>query len=201
MDKVDEEFEEERTTLLSTIYGGSVLDVGSGAGAYFRYMERADRVVAVEPATLLHPILQKAAQKHGLFAPTKQFSIVSDLKDVVINDDDDHHQQFDHIILGNVLCEVPDVDETLDQIDALLRIGGRLYFSEHVGRPVGTFRRWIQDWYNPVHRHIFVGCNCNRDSVEKIYARKNWEVASWKYEHLQVAMGPMILGIAAKKDL
>jgi len=38
----------------------------------------------------------------------------------------------DWIILGNVLCEIPDVDEALRILDRLLKPGGRVYYSEHV---------------------------------------------------------------------
>jgi SAM-dependent methyltransferase len=192
MEKVDEEFHEERTTLLSTISGGSVLDVGSGGGAYFRYFAQADRVVAVEPFTGLYPKLQETAKEHGLVDPPKEFSILADLKDVT--------GTFDHIILGNVLCEVPSVDITLEQVDRLLQPGGKVYFSEHIGRPMGTWTRWLQDCFNPMHRHISVGCNCNRDSLEKICSKQNWEVVYWKYEHFQVFMGPFVLGLAVKKE-
>lgn len=191
MAKVSEDFEEERTQLLSTISGGSVLDVGSGAGAYFPYFSKADRVVAIEPQTIMYPKLNEVAKEHGLDGSGKEFTIVGDLKDV--------NGTFDHVVFGNVLCEVPNVDEALEQVDKLLKVGGRVYFSEHIGRPVGTWARWIQDWYNPMHRHITLGCNCNRDSLDKIRSRKNWEVAYWKYEHLQVCMGPFVLGLAVKK--
>ncbi|CAJ1946442.1 unnamed protein product [Cylindrotheca closterium] len=192
MNKVDEEFSEERTKLLSTITGGSVLDVGSGGGAYFRYFSKADRVVAVEPQEIVYPKLNEAAKQNGLVDSSKDFSIVGDLKDV--------EGTFDHVVFGNVLCEVPNVDEALQQVDKLLAPGGRVYFSEHIGRPTGTWIRLFQDWYNPLHCHMTLGCNCNRDSLDKIRSMKNWDVVSWKYEHFQVCMGPFVMGLAVKKD-
>ena len=195
MAKVDEDFEEERTQLLSTISGGSVLDVGSGAGAsYFRYFAKANKVVAVEPQTIMYPKLKQVATDHGLdHGPGKEFTIVGDLQYVVV------HETFDQVVLGNVLCEVPNVDEALDQVDKLLKVGGRVYFSEHIGRPTGTWTRWWQDVCNPWHRHITLGCHCNRDSLEKICSQQNWDVVFWQYEHLQVFMGPFVLGLAVKK--
>ena len=165
--------------------------MGAGGGAYFQYFTKADRVVAVEPQEVMYPILNKVANENGLVEPTKEFSIVRDLEDV--------KGSFDHVIFGNVLCEVPNVDQTLQQVDKLLAPGGRVYFSEHIGRPAGTWARWFQDFYNPMHRHISVGCNCNRDSLEKMRSMENWEVVYWKYEHFQVCMGPFVLGLAMKK--
>lgn len=191
MEKLNEDFKEERTKLLSTISGGSVLDVGSGGGAYFRYFRKADRVVAVEPQEVMYPKLNEVAKENGLVESIKEFSIVRDLKDA--------EGTFDHIVFGNVLCEIPNVDESLQLVDKLLAPGGRIYFSEHIARPAGTWIRWFQDWYNPLWCHMSLGCNCNRDSLEKITSMKNWEVVYWTYEHRQVCMGPFVLGLAMKK--
>lgn len=190
MRKVDEEFQEERRELLRIPEGSSVLDVGSGGGAYFPYLGKARRVVAVEPSTALHSTIQQTARDNGLLSPSKEFLILTDLEQVT--------GTFDYVILGNVLCEVPDVDDTLDTVDRLLVDKGLVYFSEHVARPKGTWKRIFQDTWNPFHRHISVGCNCNRDSLDKIYKKANWEVVFWKYEHFQVAMGPFVLGLAVK---
>ncbi|KAL3942065.1 MAG: hypothetical protein SGBAC_003693 [Bacillariaceae sp.] len=192
MNKADEDFREERIKLLSTITGGSVLDVGAGAGAYFRYFSNADRVVAVEPQKIMYPKLNEVAKQNGLVESSKEFILVGDLKDV--------EGTFDHVVFGNVLCEVPNIEETLQQVDRLLTPRGRVYFSEHIGRPTGTWTRFFQDWFNPLHVHMTLGCNCNRDSLDKIVSMKNWEVVYWKYEHLQVFMGPFVLGLAVKKE-
>jgi len=38
----------------------------------------------------------------------------------------------DWIILGNVLCSLPEPEKQLRLLDGLLKPGGRVYFSEHV---------------------------------------------------------------------
>jgi photosystem II stability/assembly factor-like uncharacterized protein len=67
MESVDKEFHTERKTLLSGI-SGRVLDVGSGGGAYMRYLTKAQgsvEVVAVEPVQHMHPIILTAGGAVG----------------------------------------------------------------------------------------------------------------------------------------
>jgi|UniRef100_A0A8J9TDI9 SAM-dependent methyltransferase len=185
MTMVDKEFHDERATLLADV-SGKVLDVGSGGGAYLKYCRNANEVIAVEPILDLHPKIQKSGQD------VKKLTIVSQLED--IHDD----ELFDWVIFGNVLCEVPDVPNTIREVDRVLKPGGRVYFSEHIARPQGDWRRTCQDMVNPVWRHMGGGCNCNRDSLKILESQPGWAVVSWKYEHIQVGMGPFVLGLAMK---
>jgi SAM-dependent methyltransferase len=187
MSAVDKEFHQERATLLAGV-SGKVLDVGSGGGAYLRYCQGADEVVAVEPIQAMHPKILQAGKD------LKKLSIVKSLDDL------DENDCFEWVIFGNVLCEVPHVQDTVRRVDKFLKLGGRVYFSEHIGRPRGTWQRSYQDFINPVWKHIGGGCNCNRDSLSILQSQSNWDVVSWTYDHVQVAMGPFALGLALKMD-
>ena len=100
-----------------------------------------------QPVNELHPSILKSGKD------LKKLSIVCDLAEL------NHlESKFDFIILGNVLCEVPCVRETLAQIDVLLKPGGKVYFSEHVASPVGTWQRRYQDFTNPCWRLFMAGC-------------------------------------------
>jgi len=203
MDQVEKEFREERRTLLSEGDGredaggsdkgirGRVLDVGSGAGAYLKYCGPAADVVALEPNERLHPKILESGRHLSSLAIVRDFDDVEGM-------DDPPSSGFDWVIFGNVLCEVEDVEETVRRVDGILKPGGRVYFSEHVGRPRGTWRRTIQDAINPLWRHVGGGCNCNRDSIDVLRSSTDWDVAAWTYEHMQVGMGPFVLGLAAK---
>jgi 2-polyprenyl-3-methyl-5-hydroxy-6-metoxy-1,4-benzoquinol methylase len=70
-------------------------------------------------------------------------------------------QQFDWIIVGNVLCEVSDPIAALEGIKILTKPGGHVYFSEHEGAASGTWVRRVQDMFNPVWVKVTDGCNCN----------------------------------------
>ena len=188
MNMVDKEFKRERKTLLQNV-SGKVLDVGSGGGAYLQYCNAADQVVAVEPNLDMHKAIREAG-KH-----LQQLSIVRDISDVA--SDPSTASSFDWVIFGNVLCEVPHAPTTIAQVDSLLKPGGKIYFSEHLGAPLGTWRRRFQNWVNPLWRHAGGGCNCNRDSLDDLQ-KLSYDIVAWKYEHVRVCMGPMVLGLALK---
>ncbi|CAD7971255.1 unnamed protein product [Amoebophrya sp. A25] len=90
----------------------------------------------------------------------------------------------DWIILGNVLCEVPDPQEIVRDLDALLRPGGFVYFSEHVGYlPKNSWHRWRQDIIAPWWQRVSDGCNCNRDTLEIMNsAAPSWDIQSFEFD-------------------
>lgn len=208
MQRVEREFHRERQELLATV-SGRVLDVGSGGGAYMRYLGRGPsdtttsktgggnvrEVVAVEPLEHLHPLIRSKAEEAGVQSLT-----VCREMDELFGDANEVTNPFDWVVLGNVLCEVPDVPSIVHQVSRLLKPGGKVYFQEHVGRRVGTWQRAVQDFVNPAWRHMSGGCNCNRDSVSILKSHSCWEdVVDWQYDHISVGLGPMVLGLAQKK--
>ena len=65
---------------------------------------------------------------------------------------------------------------------------------------MGTWQRNVQDLVNPLWRHMGGGCNCNRESDRLIQKHRSWEgVVVWQYDHIEVMMGPMVLGLAHKR--
>jgi len=189
MNGVAREFQKERHTLLKGVQG-KVCDVGSGGGAYVRHCHQAQHLVAVEPIHQMHGKIRAACP------PTvPRLEILSSLDDL---DLPTHQGSFDWVILGNVLCEVDDVPSTLQRVDRLLKPGGYVYFSEHVGCPRGTWMRWWQDTINPFWRHVGGGCNCNRDSVHHLRAMSGWQVVDFWYPHVKVCGGPFVMGLAQK---
>mmetsp|Transcript_4172 Transcript_4172/g.7478 ORF Transcript_4172/g.7478 Transcript_4172/m.7478 type:complete len:306 (-) Transcript_4172:165-1082(-) len=196
MARVAEDLKPERNELLGdTIEAGdTVLDVGSGGGGYMPYLKRVSKVVALEPVEMMHPVIRESAKKAG----------VANLELYPFEIEDYMQKRpkgelFDCILLGNVLCEVKCLESTLETVDRLLKPGGYIYFSEHVGQPRGTFVRQFQDFVNPFWRAIFGGCNCNRDSLSHIEDMKGWDSISWTLESYMKVMGPFIMGLAKKK--
>ena len=206
MNNVDKSLKSKRKVLLQHVTG-RVLDIGAGSGAYFHYYSQADHIVAVEPVTILHTNLKQAADK--FFAKgRKQLTIVSDLEDLA----DTSESSFDWIILGNVLCEVPSVEETMQQVVRLLAPGGHVYFMEHLGCPRGTWQRRVQNVMNPVWQRVSMGCNCNRDNLYQLQQAfcnpsspekmpTYWQFVHWQLKNIKVGMGPMIMGLAYKQPL
>jgi SAM-dependent methyltransferase len=204
MQSIDDKLKTERQTLLlgntnnsMTTVGGIVLDVGSGGGAYLQYCKQAKQVIALEPNESLHKYIQRAGDAAEL--NSERLIIVKSMEEVKAIMKATEVSYLDWILLGNVLCEVPSVSSTLQEVHKLLRPNtGRLYFCEHIGCQQGSWRRWIQDCINPLWRHLSGGCNCNRDSVDLIQQRFD-RVILWRYTHIKGSLAPFVIGLAMKE--
>eukprot|EP01130_Rhizamoeba_saxonica_P004605 TRINITY_DN1876_c0_g1_i1.p2 TRINITY_DN1876_c0_g1~~TRINITY_DN1876_c0_g1_i1.p2 ORF type:complete len:115 (-),score=19.01 TRINITY_DN1876_c0_g1_i1:28-372(-) len=108
-------------------------------------------------------------------------------------------EKFDNVILGNVLCEVPNQSQILSQIYDILKVGGQVIFIEHVAHPPNTPVRIFQNIMNPVYTILSDGCNLNRDTLEQIQQAPWSELIHWEIK----SGGPLVLnrvhiGIACK---
>jgi SAM-dependent methyltransferase len=204
-----ETFGPERDTLLQRV-DNRVLDVGCGGGAYLRHCTKATTIVALEPVVEMHATIRRVAEEAGISDEKLEILPLTIQEYVEYNmrsetgDAATPPPQFDWILVGNVLCEVPHpISTALQSIKLLTKPGGgHVYFSEHVGARPGTWARLFQDTINPVWTKVSGGCNCNRDTLNVIHScleEKDWEFGVWEYPNVQVAMGPSFLGLARKK--
>jgi SAM-dependent methyltransferase len=182
----------QRKLLLQHV-SGRVLDVGSGGGAYLPFLSgKASHVVCLEPMKECHSKIRASAAQAGF----------QDYQVTIVPDDIDEYAskaagQFDWVILGNVLCEVNDLESALASVHQLLKPGGHVYFSEHIASPSGTILRRFQNMYNPLWKQISGGCNCNRDTLHALEGMPNWDVVSWELS-LKVVSNRMVMGLARK---
>ena len=102
------------------------------------------------------------------------------------------------MILGNVLCEIPDVDENLKILNRMLKPGGRIYFQEHVKQE--GIMGILQELINPFWVLASDGCNCNRHTL-KAFDRIGWKYQSWTFKgKCKVALiDHMEVGVAVKR--
>jgi SAM-dependent methyltransferase len=179
---------------------GRVLDLGSGSGENLKYALQPSRVghvthvTALEPNKFLHPTLHKVVQA----LPASQqipVDVVGCFLDPLPTDPD---SQFDFVILGNVLCEVPDPVSILQQLDERLAPGARIYFCEHVAHVDNSWRRKLQDRINPLWCLLSDGCNCNRPSVQWMEQHTNWELVQWQLPLGMTLIARWMVGVARK---
>lgn len=198
---IDWKFKKARLELLRGIKG-VVLDVGCGSGPYLQYYVQSrkggggvTKVVMIEPNEHLHRKLRQSVQEAQALDPGLEVTVRGGYLDSVVGEN-----VFDSIVFGNVLCEVPDQGSFLKDIGRLLKPGGRVYFSEHVGvKPKDSFYRRAQEAINPYWNVFSDGCNINRDTVDTIKAQPWVEgVRHWGFD-MDKPMGRMELGIATKK--
>jgi len=206
MKEVAELFGDDRKELLKSIRPDDlILDLGAGSGYYLQLLTNAGarskdmRVVALEPVSNFHDNYRRLAEDAGL--QREQVEVYASDIESFVQDHPLRRATFDWVILGNVMCEVDDQHSTLRCINALLKPGGHVYFSEHIGSPRGTWQRKFQDWFNPIWNTAGAGCNCNRDSLENLRSMPDWQVISWNCKGFNVAMGAFVLGLAIKNDV
>jgi SAM-dependent methyltransferase len=196
-----ERFGPERDALLQRVEN-RVLDVGCGGGAYLRHYTKATTIVALEPVVEMHANIRRVAKEVGIPNESLEILPLTIQEYVDVQSETSDKAQFDWIIMGNVLCEVPNPITALQSVKLLTKPRGHVYFSEHEGAKAGTWARLIQDIINPMWTIVSGGCNCNRDTLRMIYScleEKDWEFVVWEYPHVQIAMGPSFLGLARKK--
>lgn len=147
-----------KCSLLSQV-GGTVVEIGPGTGANFRYYPRDIRWIGVEPNRYMHPYLHRAAEAAGLRIEV----CLSHAENLGLPD-----ESADTVVATAVLCSVQDPLKVLQEIRRVLKPGGRFMFVEHVAAPRGTALRSIQRIIQPVWICMADGCHPVRDTGELI---------------------------------
>jgi len=191
---LDNEMGEIRTELLKDMKG-KVLDFGAGDGHYLayiaKYKDQVESVTSLEPLQALHPLIEKRAAKLDL----PEMEIYGKFSSDLLRERGPN--QYDFIILGNVLCEVPDQSAVLQDIYELLRPGGKIFYMEHVASHEGTLTNKLQRLINPLWKVISGGCNCNRHSLRSLEAMP-WKMHEWELRMSFPLIERMVMGIAIK---
>ncbi len=138
---------------------GTIVELGAGTGANFRYVPEGSRLIAVEPNAAMHTRLRRnaAAQKVDLEL------LASPGENIPLADD-----SVDEVIATLVLCTVTDPEKVLSEIRRILRRGGTFRFVEHVAAHPASPRRWIQRLLARPWAWLFEGCDTQRDTAEAI---------------------------------
>jgi len=168
---------------------GAVLEIGGGTGANLPYYR--DDVMSLTITEPAEPMARRLARKlegHSLpaeivRAPAEQLPF--------------EDGRFDTAISTLVLCTVDDQDRALQELRRVLKPGGRLLFIEHVRSEKPRVARW-QDRVNPVHKVIGCGCNCNRQTLDRVKAA-GFTVGQVADDSLHKAppwVRPLIVGMA-----
>lgn len=129
---------------------GTVLELGPGTGTNFRYFSSDISWLGVEPVEEWHAALRAHPDR-----PT-QMRFSRTLAEVPT-------ASVDTVVSSLVLCSVPDLRETLADIQRVLKPGGQFLCVEHIAAPRGTFRRVLQHLIRPFTKTLGGGCEPDRD--------------------------------------
>lgn len=137
---------------------GSVLEIGSGTGANFRYYRLADRVVAVEPD--LSMITQSKSRAEQADVPVELVRANAERLPFPAD-------SFDTVVGTLVFCTIPDPLAALNDIRRVCKPGGTLLLIEHV-RMERPLLGKLQDWITPAWKRLCGGCHLNRDTIAAV---------------------------------
>jgi ubiquinone/menaquinone biosynthesis C-methylase UbiE len=150
---------EHRQRLLRDVTG-RVIEVGAGTGANFpHYPDTVTEVVAVEPENHLRSLAEQEAQQ----APVPVTVIDGVAARLPVPDG-----AFDAAVVSLVLCSVEDQHAALGELHRVLRVGGRLYFWEHVRADAPGLARVQRLLDRTVWPTLGGGCHTGRDTVAAI---------------------------------
>ena len=182
----EERLGDRRRRLLEGV-GGRVLELGPGTGVNFPHYPSADDIEwhGVEPNPTMRELLLPRAHEHGFVTR------FCELADGNLSAPD---SSFDCVVSTLVLCSVPDVERTLEEIRRVLRPGGRFVFMEHVAAAPRSLRRGVQHALTPCWRWFADGCRLNRETDRHIDAAGFARVEMERFH----AMLPHVSGTARR---
>jgi SAM-dependent methyltransferase len=168
-----------------------VVELGSGAGANFRYLAPGSKLIAIEPNPHMHPYLARNAKRR---------QIELEIRGLAGDGLDLPDQSADAILCSLVLCTVTDPDRVLAEILRVLRPGGRFVCMEHVAAPAESFIGRLQRLVFRPWRWFFEGCHTHRDTERTLRSAGFASVAieAFTLESLFLPVRPQIAAVCVK---
>jgi len=133
----------------------TVVELGPGSGANFRYLPHGIRLIAIEPNVHMHPALRRRAAERG---------IELDLRGLRGEELDIPTASVDFVFSSLVLCSVDRPEQVLAEVRRILKPGGRFACVEHVVAPDGSAIHAIQRLIRRPWKWLFEGCELCRDT-------------------------------------
>lgn len=180
---------ERRRRLLASARG-SVLELGAGTGLNLpHYPDGLDPLVLAEPERHMAKRLERRLERLG-----RRAEVVQAPAEALPFEDG----TFDTVISTLVLCTVEDPERSLQEIRRVLRPQGTLLFLEHVRSEDPRLARW-QDRLHGPWQSFADGCNCNRDTLERIRTERFAlaEIDRGEWRRMPTIVRPLVSGHAS----
>ncbi|XP_069347090.1 thiol S-methyltransferase TMT1A [Eulemur rufifrons] len=172
----------------------SLLEVGCGTGANFKFYPPGCRVTCIDPNPNLEKFLinSVAENRHLQF---ERFVVAAG---------ENMHQvadgSMDVAVCTLVLCSVENQEQILREVCRVLRPGGAFYFMEHVAAEPSTWNSFWQQVLDPIWFLVFGGCYLTRETWKTLERASFSEL---KLHHIQAPLSwplvrPHIYGYAVK---
>ncbi len=171
----------EHRRYLARDLSGSVLDLGAGTGAMFPYLARSEGIEslhAIEP----DPHMRTRAEGRATDLDLDVTIRPAGAEDLPFEDD-----SMDAVVASMVMCTIPDLGATMDEVARVLRPGGELRVLEHV-RGDGLLAA-VQRLLTPLWRPVAGGCHLDRDTPRVLACDDRFDVS--EFDRLEVGIAPI----------
>jgi len=155
-----------RRQLWAHVHGATILEVGVGTGRNLTYHPSGARLIAVDLSPRM--LRRAAARARGLGSDVDL--LLADAQRLPFRDG-----AFDAGVATFVFCSVPEPVAGLQEMNRVVRGGGRVHLLEHV-RAANPVVGRLMDLLNPLWVRL-TGANINRDTVGNV-ARAGLEIDS-----------------------
>jgi ubiquinone/menaquinone biosynthesis C-methylase UbiE len=135
---------------------GHILEIGPGAGANLAYYPQGIQWTGVEPNPFMHSYLREEAKRLG-FQPVTLHEGTAEALPV-------SDRTVDVVVSTHVLCSVSHPEQVLQEIQRVLKPGGKFVFLEHVAAHPTTWKRTLQNTVEPIWKAAFDNCHPNRET-------------------------------------
>jgi ubiquinone/menaquinone biosynthesis C-methylase UbiE len=187
--KTDQYLRRYKVKLFSEL-SGTVLEIGSGAGANLHYLPTTGiKWIGVDPNPFMQPHLVKEA--HRL-----DFKI--ELRDGTAEKLPAADESVDFVISTLVLCSVMDQKRALEEVARVLKPGGKLLFIEHVAARRGSWLYRIQHLVKPLWRRMGDGCHPDRETRMALESAGFASIEIEEFVAPLPVVSPHIVGTAVK---
>ncbi|WP_370170307.1 MULTISPECIES: class I SAM-dependent methyltransferase [Hyphomonas] len=137
---------------------GRVLEIGSGSGTNFALYDasKIDHLYALEPSEVM---LDKARRAAGSLGIGHHIDFLQTGAESIPLEDN----SIDTVVITFVLCTIPDWEAALKEVRRVLKLGGKILFSEHGLAPDEGVAKW-QRRIEPIWKPLAGGCHLTRDT-------------------------------------
>ncbi|MGF1492341.1 MAG: class I SAM-dependent methyltransferase [Microcoleaceae cyanobacterium] len=150
---------------------GKVLEIGPGAGSSLAFYPKSVEWIGIEPNPFMHSYLLQEAEQQELKSIELHQATAEELP-VEAN-------SIDAVVSFHVLCSVQDLNQSLQEIQRVLKPGGMFVFLEHVAAEPGTWTRRFQNEIQPLWTALFENCYPNRETPKAIERMKFTSIESY----------------------
>jgi len=188
--KTDKYLGHYKANLFSNL-SGTVLEIGSGAGANLHYFPSTGiKWIGVDPNPFMKPHLLKEAHR---------LDMKIELRDGIAEALPAADESVDFVIGTLVLCSVVNQKRALQEVARVLKPGGKFLFIEHVAARRGSWLHGMQRLVKPLWRRMGDGCHPDRETRTALESIGFASIEIQEFEAPLPVVSPHIAGTAVKR--